>query len=77
MLHLATEIADGLVMSRRRYPESDGLMFPVTLSTLCERDRGLKAVTLADLGRGPALHQLRLSLSRVHISKVYQEIAPI
>jgi len=56
-------------MSRSRYPESYRLMFSVTLSTLNERDRGLKAATLADLGRAPALHQLQLSLSRVAVPR--------
>ena len=63
VLHLVKKIAVGLEMGRCRYPESDRLMFPVSPSTLCERDRCLEAETLADLGRAPALHQLRLSLS--------------
>jgi hypothetical protein len=40
-------------MSRSRYPDGDRLMLPVSPSTLNERDRGLKAVTSANLGRGP------------------------
>ena len=70
VLHLVKKkIVVGLEMGRCRYPEGDRLMFPVTLSTLNERDRGLKAVTLADLGRAPALHQLWLSLSRVAVPR--------
>jgi len=69
VLHQVKKIAVGLEMGRCRYPESDRLMFPVSPSTLCERDRCLEAETLADLGRAPALHQLRLSLSRVAVSR--------
>ena len=53
MLHQVTENAERQEMGHCRYPESDGLMLPVSPSTLNERDRGLKAVTLAHLGRGP------------------------